>query len=263
MPVTDEAMPEAQGFGLALRSIALAVAGAVAGAFVLGVTAPLAGAAPEHSMHAMQPVVPLELPRCGSSPSAVAPEPEPAESPMPSVLPAPSAPPTPSPTPSASPPASPSASAKPKPLALRINSGGGAVTDGGVRWIADRYFVGGSTSRSDATITSPTPKVDADERWGLSGYLIPVPRSGTYRVRIHLTELTQSGAGQRVMNIEIEGNRVATNVDVGGTVGLNRTRILEFTVNVDDRQLNINTAAAPGAGHPTPSVTGIEVLSTS
>lgn len=251
-PIETDA-PDAARPSVLARGVALSAVTAVCTAFVAGVTAPLAGAAPSDSARALVVKSPYAaLAQCGGVAHPPAPEFVPPEVPQPSV-----APPAPSTSPSATP------SAKPKPFALRINSGGPAVFDGGVAWVADRHYTGGNTFRSPTgKVKSATPKVDADERWGVKGYQVPVPRDGKYQVRLHLTELTQL-PGQRIMDISLEGKRVAAGIDVAQSVGRDITTVLEYTVVVRDGVLSIGLSPSASSPHPNPSITGLEVISKS
>ncbi|MCU1517081.1 MAG: hypothetical protein JWQ75_1802, partial [Pseudarthrobacter sp.] len=73
--------------------------------------------------------------------------------------------------------------------AIRINTGGPAVTTGGLTWLADTYFTGGTTFTNPSVTQIAGTTDDAlylNERSGAGGfgYAIPVP-AGNYTVKFH------------------------------------------------------------------------------
>ncbi len=152
---------------------------------------------------------------------------------------------------------SPSPSPPPAPVAIRVNSGGGAVTDGGVPWLADQFYRGGRTAQTKDPVRSATPKVDSNGRWSAQGYEIPVPRKGTYRVRLHLTEIYFQAPGKRVFDVNVEGEVTARRIDIFAVVGADKTYLLDTPVEIEDGGGTITFKAH--VNHP--DVSGIEVLS--
>ncbi|WP_432573418.1 malectin domain-containing carbohydrate-binding protein [Kineococcus sp. SYSU DK005] len=141
-------------------------------------------------------------------------------------------------------PTTPAPKPTPAPVAgeaIRINSGGGAVTEAnGTKWIADKHFRGGNTSTSGAKISSATPLADASERWGAAGYSIPVAAKGTYEVVVHVTELAYDGVNKRSFDIAAEGSPIATAVDAGKVAGRYTTHLVKARVTVDDGTLDLD-----------------------
>src|SRR5262245_36911412 len=87
-----------------------------------------------------------------------------------------------------------------------VNAGGPAVTGAdGRTWSADAGFVGGAAASTTATIAGTADQsLYQSERWGLGGYRLELP-SGTYRVKLHMAEITFSGKGERVFSVAAEG----------------------------------------------------------
>ena len=74
-------------------------------------------------------------------------------------------------------------------------------------------------------------------------YAIPLPGgSGPRRVRLHFAELldTSAAVGDRLMNIAVEGSRVATNFDTVAAFGFRTGGFLELDVDVADGVLNVD-----------------------
>lgn len=146
--------------------------------------------------------------------------------------------------------------APPAPFVLRINAGGPALVDGGLDWIADKHYVGGDVGLAKDPVTSATPLVDSDERWRPEAYRIPVPRSGEYVLRLHLTEIYWTAPRKRVFDIAVEGSLVASQLDIFAFAGRGVTRIVEVPVQVTDGELTVTFIDS--VNHAT--ITALEVL---
>lgn len=127
---------------------------------------------------------------------------------------------------------------------IRIEAGGSAAyrdTSGNV-WEADRGFSGGTVADRGAIeiANSLDDRIFQTERWGMTGYRIPVP-NGSYRVRLYFAE-TYTGitaAGQRVFDVTVE-NTTINGIDIfAQTGGRNSALIKEVTVTVADGALDI------------------------
>src|SRR5437899_395359 len=98
--------------------------------------------------------------------------------------------------------------------AMRINTGGSAVTESGGTFSGDAYFSGGATASTTAAIAGTSEgALYQDERWGAWSYAIPVT-NGTYDVRLHFVELyytSGSCLGKRVFGVDITDT---TGVDI-------------------------------------------------
>ena len=116
-----------------------------------------------------------------------------------------------------------SATATPTPTTftpLFINSGGSAVTDSlGLGWAADKYYTNGTPwSTAHSIIGTLSPQLYQSCRYGNFYYPISVP-NGNYAVILKFAEISRTGAGQRVFNVQINGKPVLTNFDIIGAVG--------------------------------------------
>ena len=140
---------------------------------------------------------------------------------------------------------------------IRINAGGGPFTssDGRV-WLGDQHHVGGSTAHTTATIAGTSdPRLYQSERWGSSGYRIPVA-AGRYRLHLHLAEIAFRSPNRRVFTITAEGRAVASNLDLVAAVGARKAHVLTTEVAVADGVLDLGLRAS--VNHPT--LAGIEVV---
>ncbi|MDX2185996.1 MAG: malectin domain-containing carbohydrate-binding protein [Opitutaceae bacterium] len=147
---------------------------------------------------------------------------------------------------------------------VRIESGStSSFTDSsGNVWAADNGSTGGSiVDRGAIAIANTTEdRVYQTERWGVTGYAIPVP-NGLYTVTLHFAE-TYSGitaAGQRVFSVAAEGSTPSGwgSIDVFAQAGgRDRALLKTATVNVTDGTLNLAfTASANNT-----IINGIEVV---
>jgi fibronectin type 3 domain-containing protein len=154
---------------------------------------------------------------------------------------------------------------------IRINTGGGAVSAGGVNWAADVNFSGGK-SYSNPSVTAiggtTADAVYVNERsattnLGTFAYDIPVP-NGTYTVRLHHAELYHGatgggagGAGKRVFSVNFEGGAVeVSGRDINAAVGPMTAYVTSHNVTVTGGVLDIDFAATVDQ----PSIAAIEVL---
>ncbi|MGC1242924.1 MAG: putative Ig domain-containing protein [Chryseosolibacter sp.] len=153
-------------------------------------------------------------------------------------------------------------------LAIRINSGGPAMTVSGITFGADQYFTGGSTYTNNNIVDIVGTANDAiyrSERHNQFSYGVPVP-SGTYNVRLHFAEVYfgatgggAGGVGKRVFNVTGEGTPLLTNFDIFADVGAMTASIKEFQLNVTDGTLNLNFIRVL----ENPLVSAIEILAVS
>ncbi|MDD9206142.1 malectin domain-containing carbohydrate-binding protein, partial [Georgenia sp. 10Sc9-8] len=155
--------------------------------------------------------------------------------------------------------------------AVRINTGGGAVTTGGVSWSADQYFTGGKmyTNSAIGDIQGTTDdelyksEHSAESNLGTFAYDIPVAGE-EYLVRLHFAEIyhgaTDAGAGgtgKRVFSANLEGGDTEiVDLDLNAEVGPMTAYVEEFEVTVTDGNLDIDFSASVDQ----PKVSAIEVL---
>jgi len=130
---------------------------------------------------------------------------------------------------------------------IRLNVGGGGFTDAaGHFWQYDHGYNTGSVS----TFTSPIANTDNDalyqsERWDSKAepelqYSFNVA-NGTYLVRLHFAENYPPNFGRtrRVFDVDMEGAKAFTHVDIFAEVGARAALVKSATVSVTDGQLNI------------------------
>jgi PKD repeat protein len=142
-------------------------------------------------------------------------------------------------------------------------------------WSVDRTYsagiwgnTGGSTYSNSNTISgTPDPDLYRSERYGNFQYQFTVP-NGNYQVTLKFAEIYWSAVGQRVFNVNIEGTRVMSNVDLNSLVGANTAYDRTFAVTVSDGILNIDfqtiidnakisaIEVVSGTSTPTPPVAG-------
>ena len=81
-------------------------------------------------------------------------------------------------------------------------------------------------------------------------YRVPVP-NGTYQLRLGFADMRSTAAGQRVMDITVQGARVATGVDIFAEAGAKTARTLTYEATVQDGELSFsvdkNSASANNA----------------
>ncbi len=124
-----------------------------------------------------------------------------------------------------------------RPVAL-VNAGGGQAG----YWVPNAYLVStagtGTSTYTQAIDTSlvdrPASQAVYQSRiYGYSGlsYLLPVA-DGTYTVRLHFVEYDATAAGQRTMDIRLQGQTVKTGYDIYAAAGA-QFRAVAPSFNVD------------------------------
>lgn len=133
---------------------------------------------------------------------------------------------------------------KPDPadgLVAAINCG--STTDffaDGVLFKADQFFTGGSTRNKQQEINL----TDDDElfytyRIATFSYAIPV-EPGTYAITLYTCEPYYGSSGARVFNVDVEGARAYTDLDLYAAYGkLNATKLEITGIDVSDGYLNL------------------------
>lgn len=71
-------------------------------------------------------------------------------------------------------------------------------------------------------------------------------KNGKYKVRLHFAELFEEEINKRVFHIEIEGNKVASNVDIFSQVGKDSAYVVDYDTQVNDGILNIDLIQVTG-----------------
>ena len=122
-----------------------------------------------------------------------------------------------------------------------VNCGGPEYVDKeGIIYQADTLFSGGRIRVSKATIERTDDGVlYQSERYGNFSYNIPVS-NGNYMVILKFAETRQQAAGRNVFDVEIEGKKVLSHLDLFAQVGKNKAYDVTIPVNVTDSILNIS-----------------------
>lgn len=147
---------------------------------------------------------------------------------------------------------------------IYVNCGGGEVTTGGVTFVADTGFTGGTAFPTNAGQVTTLANTDfanttddeiyRKERFGDYAYNFTVP-NGEYIVDLYIAEIFQgvlnapSNAvpGKRIFDVNIEGNAIeldnfdALNPSAGGAFAPATGLIKTFVVTVADGDLTIST----------------------
>ena len=181
-----------------------------------------------------------ESPFAGANP----PGPPVTDPPPPTSTPDPSSTTTTPDTPPTDPPP-PTSEPEPSAAVLRMNVGGAAYTDAsGATWEADDFATGGQVN--DQGVGHPIEGTDddplyQDERWGMSGYSIPVA-DGDYVVALHFAEIYApcTAPGCRLFSVTAEGQPVLDGFDIVAEAGGQYRALVELVdVTVADGKLDL------------------------
>jgi hypothetical protein len=145
------------------------------------------------------------------------------------------------------------------PWSIRINSGGPAFTDpAGRSWLADQYFTGGTSASTTKSISGTSDQtMYQDERYGLSGYRVPVPGPGIYVLTLHLTDTYATDPGQRVFSVSAEGQPVVPDLDLVSTIGPDAAYDVTVPVRTEDDYLDLQFSATANSA----LINGLEISS--
>lgn len=123
----------------------------------------------------------------------------------------------------------------------RIAAGPSTLVDArGQRWLPDTGHVGGHSAVTSASIEGTSSQtIYQHERWGMRAYVIPVPATATYAIKLHLAETRFSEPHERVFDVTAEGVVKASDVDIIEAAGKNHAYHLGFTAAVTDGQLDL------------------------
>ena len=103
-------------------------------------------------------------------------------------------------------------------VVVAINTGGDSLTQDGIDFIADDFFLNGETFTDNSGGNGPQPVFDGTiyetERYGNSiNYEIPV-NPGNYVVELYFAEIFRNNQGNRVFDVTVEGELVLDNLDI-------------------------------------------------
>lgn len=133
---------------------------------------------------------------------------------------------------------------------LGINVGGTAYRDTqGLTFESDRYFSGGNTQVVTSTITGTQQQpLFQSERWGTLNYEIPLG-SGRYKVTLKFVEMFWDLNGSRVIDVSVEGQMLAQNLDIHARVGkFSAYEIMSPEIMVTDGNLSVKVTATKDNG---------------
>ncbi len=99
-----------------------------------------------------------------------------------------------------------------------INAGGAALTQNGIDFAADTFFLNGITAEDSSIGNSLQPSFDGTiyqtERYGKTlNYEIPVA-VGNYTVELYFSEIFWNNPGERIFDVEVEGQLVLEDLDL-------------------------------------------------
>jgi hypothetical protein len=124
----------------------------------------------------------------------------------------------------------------PNNVVVAINSGGPALIQNGISFVADTAFLSGGTY-TDGTFDADQPVFngtiyETERNAGSAGsfaYSIPVA-AGNYTVELYFAEIFQTAPGKRVFDVLVEGQLVLDNLDILAQNGGNINQPYIFTV---------------------------------
>lgn len=152
-----------------------------------------------------------------------------------------------------------------EPYLQRVNTGGDVYTDAkGNVWAKDQKYQDGSWGYVGGEVYEKHYRIEnteddqlyQTERWGLKQYAFDVPR-GAYVVTLHLAEIYHRKVGRRIMDVEIEGEKVLENFDIIAQAGRKTALVKTFNTLVKDGILEIDFSATVDE----PKISAIEVQS--
>ena len=148
----------------------------------------------------------------------------------------------------------------------RVNAGGPALTDSaGHAWSADTNFSGGATNgNGNAIAGTPDQALYQSERWGSPSfsYAFHVPQ-GPYQVTLKFAEIFDGAAGQRLMNISINGTQVLANFDVFADAGgMNKAddKVFNNIAPNGSGQIVILVSSAAGSPDANAKINAIQIV---
>lgn len=152
-------------------------------------------------------------------------------------------------------------------LPIRVIAGDGDPVDG---WVTDPNMIDGMTNgtqiKIDTSATNAGPaSMYASERYGQDfTFRYPVPRDGTYTVRLHFAELFDSEIGERVEDVFVNGQQVLRSFDILKEAGRrNKAVVREFKgirPNADGT-ISVRIKATPNSPDQNAKISGLEILS--
>jgi hypothetical protein len=132
-----------------------------------------------------------------------------------------------------------------QPNTFGINAGGAEYTaSDGTIYQSDNYYNAGANyayGTSNAIAGTTDDFLYQSERWADEdiSYSIPV-ENGTYDITLKFAEIYWNSANVRVFNVNLEGQRILTNIDLYTLVGANTAYDQTYTRTITDGTINID-----------------------
>jgi len=140
---------------------------------------------------------------------------------------------------------------------VAINAGGPQFTDSkGVTWQADKDFLagtGGTNSTTHAISGTDDPQLFQTQRWGATGYDIPVP-NGNYSLQLLFAE-TNPTSGTRVFDVAANDVTLLSDYSIHDVAGDFSADLQTFPLTVSGGMLHLRFHASQNAS----TIGGIEL----
>lgn len=144
-----------------------------------------------------------------------------------------------------------------------INAGGPSyLASTGNSFSADVYYDGGNILQGATSVSgTDDPTLFETSRSSEEGFSYHIPLYfGNYTVQLFFADYQSSAAGQRVFDVEMEGNPVLTGLDIFDEAGAQAALVKTLNLTVTDGTLDLAFLARTGA--PTVSAIAIELTAT-
>ncbi len=150
------------------------------------------------------------------------------------------------------------------PLPIRVVAGSEIAVAG---FVPDPNIEYGATNsnRNRVDVSAPNAAPEAiyqSERYGHDfSFVFAVPKTNRYNVRLHFAEIFEDKIGQRLENIDINGQRVLNNLDIAREAGQNKALVKNFNNIAPDANgnLTIRISAAPNSPDQNAKISALEI----
>jgi hypothetical protein len=124
-------------------------------------------------------------------------------------------------------------------FSLYVNCGGPEVVNNGVDYQKDKGYLGASNTFANNSIQYNNPVYNTGRYGGANfAYQFPVP-DGNYSVTLKFSENYFTAPNKRIFNVDINGTRVISNLDIFKQVGYGKPYDLTFSETVSNGIINI------------------------
>ena len=150
------------------------------------------------------------------------------------------------------------------PLPIRIAAGSETAIGSFLPNLNDvQGSVNANNEPVDVNVPNAAPEaLYQSELYGADySYTFPVPKGATYTVRLHFAEIFGAAVGERIENVDINGQRVLSNLDIAKEAGQNKALVKTFSNIAPDAKGNIviHVSAAPGSADQNAKISGLEI----